>query len=261
MILVFVFFFFVFFFNDTATTEIYTLSLHDALPRLHVRPLRGHDRVQHRVAQAAVAADVLVAQDALADRAEPRDRRLRALVADVGLDRDAVRSERLERVAEEQQLGLRVDRGSPPRPPDPGAADLERAVALVDVAVRRHADRPAARRVDLRERERDGALAVEDRGDVGLALRPRPRQPRPDAIVLRGREQVGDVAVGGRLEHDVLAAERDWLDPGHRDRVSAGPSDRASSGPAAWRAARSTRCASGRPRRSPARAARAPARP
>src|SRR2546430_12835110 len=27
-----VFLFFVFFFNDTATTEIYTLSLHDALP-------------------------------------------------------------------------------------------------------------------------------------------------------------------------------------------------------------------------------------
>ena len=26
------FFFFYFFFNDTATTEIYTLSLHDALP-------------------------------------------------------------------------------------------------------------------------------------------------------------------------------------------------------------------------------------
>src|SRR2546426_5898259 len=26
-----------FFFNDTATTEIYTLSLHDALPILHVR--------------------------------------------------------------------------------------------------------------------------------------------------------------------------------------------------------------------------------
>src|SRR2546430_13223846 len=29
---VFIFFFFFFFFNDTATTEIYTLSLHDALP-------------------------------------------------------------------------------------------------------------------------------------------------------------------------------------------------------------------------------------
>src|SRR5438128_3640159 len=38
----------VFFFNDTATTEIYTLSLHDALPIFHVRrehvdidPFRG----------------------------------------------------------------------------------------------------------------------------------------------------------------------------------------------------------------------------
>src|SRR5256885_16854117 len=30
------FFFFFFFFNDTATTEIYTLSLHDALPILVV---------------------------------------------------------------------------------------------------------------------------------------------------------------------------------------------------------------------------------
>src|SRR5260370_42506570 len=29
-----IFFFFLFFFNDTATTEIYTLSLHDALPIL-----------------------------------------------------------------------------------------------------------------------------------------------------------------------------------------------------------------------------------
>src|SRR5207247_11091783 len=33
---------FLFFFNDTATTEIYTLSLHDALPIL--RALRGHRR-------------------------------------------------------------------------------------------------------------------------------------------------------------------------------------------------------------------------
>src|ERR1039457_1586173 len=35
---------FVFFFNDTAITEIYTLSLHDALPitSLQQAPLRGH---------------------------------------------------------------------------------------------------------------------------------------------------------------------------------------------------------------------------
>src|SRR3712207_7429198 len=31
-----------FFFNDTATTEIYTLSLHDALPIFYSGPDRGH---------------------------------------------------------------------------------------------------------------------------------------------------------------------------------------------------------------------------
>src|SRR2546427_9642510 len=31
-----------FFFNDTATTEIYTLSLHDALPICENVPVRGH---------------------------------------------------------------------------------------------------------------------------------------------------------------------------------------------------------------------------
>src|SRR5687767_16030282 len=35
-------FFFFFFFNDPATTEIYTLSLHDALPISHVRPAIRH---------------------------------------------------------------------------------------------------------------------------------------------------------------------------------------------------------------------------
>ena len=39
------------FFNDTATTEIYTLSLHDALPILHlvVVHVAGHDTAGIRV--------------------------------------------------------------------------------------------------------------------------------------------------------------------------------------------------------------------
>src|SRR6202521_4557388 len=44
---------FLFFFNDTATTEIYTLSLHDALPIYELRaplvPAAGADRGHHRV--------------------------------------------------------------------------------------------------------------------------------------------------------------------------------------------------------------------
>src|SRR6266487_6758298 len=49
------FLFFFFFFNDTATTEIYTLSLHDALPiyqRLRLQRCRGlrlEIPAQHRV--------------------------------------------------------------------------------------------------------------------------------------------------------------------------------------------------------------------
>src|SRR6266568_8506876 len=45
----FFFFFFFFFFNDTATTEIYTLSLHDALPIL-VRP-RARAAADARIGQ------------------------------------------------------------------------------------------------------------------------------------------------------------------------------------------------------------------
>src|SRR5260370_29417745 len=48
------FFFLFFFFNDTATTEIYTLSLHDALPIY-----RGHRHELHpsRIRRTAAAAD------------------------------------------------------------------------------------------------------------------------------------------------------------------------------------------------------------
>src|SRR6266545_7710947 len=49
MFIIVLFTFFFFFFNDTATTEIYTLSLHDALPILHQagdRP-RTHEGIQH----------------------------------------------------------------------------------------------------------------------------------------------------------------------------------------------------------------------
>src|SRR2546425_11428280 len=39
IISILLFFFFFFFFNDTATTEIYTLSLHDALPIFDMNPI------------------------------------------------------------------------------------------------------------------------------------------------------------------------------------------------------------------------------
>src|SRR5256885_10172780 len=48
--------FFFFFFNDTAPTEIYTLSLHDALPILELRPGRA-DRQRQPLVDAARARD------------------------------------------------------------------------------------------------------------------------------------------------------------------------------------------------------------
>src|SRR2546428_14156924 len=44
--------FFFFFFNDTATTEIYTLSLHDALPIFAVGYFFGRDRHREVLAHA-----------------------------------------------------------------------------------------------------------------------------------------------------------------------------------------------------------------
>src|SRR2546430_14273117 len=46
-----------FFFNDTATTEIYTLSLHDALPILIFQRVRGHLRFAQVALFETVAVD------------------------------------------------------------------------------------------------------------------------------------------------------------------------------------------------------------
>src|SRR6266480_5654838 len=59
------FVFFFFFFNDTATTEIYTLSLHDALPIFRVadqrEEVRDQDRVHTKLSPHAVSIAHLVA--------------------------------------------------------------------------------------------------------------------------------------------------------------------------------------------------------
>src|SRR5438045_4722990 len=56
-----------FFFNDTATTEIYTLSLHDALPISQM-----HDRGQMPLLHGADAADPGARQDPGEDRKSTR---------------------------------------------------------------------------------------------------------------------------------------------------------------------------------------------
>src|SRR2546427_277799 len=63
MLFFFIFLFFVifffFFFNDTATTEIYTLSLHDALPICHTPAARRNRAGARPVDRAAVRREPL----------------------------------------------------------------------------------------------------------------------------------------------------------------------------------------------------------
>src|SRR2546430_4343796 len=68
-------FFFFFFFNDTATTEIYTLSLHDALPIYETeQPLRLA-RVVHVVGERPELADEQDAEDQAHDVERDREDR------------------------------------------------------------------------------------------------------------------------------------------------------------------------------------------
>src|SRR2546427_2414872 len=64
---------FFFFFNDTATTEIYTLSLHDALP-ISTRPRPARARCAARGARRAPRPGVAAAQGASSETT-PRDRK------------------------------------------------------------------------------------------------------------------------------------------------------------------------------------------
>src|SRR2546430_15745346 len=72
-------YFLFFFFNDTATTEIYTLSLHDALP-IFVRPQRVENRAETAVEPfeiGGVAGDVVpvAVQHVEVDQVREQDRK------------------------------------------------------------------------------------------------------------------------------------------------------------------------------------------
>src|SRR5256885_15714115 len=66
VLLSFISFVFFFFFNDTATTEIYTLSLHDALP------IYDRDAAARRLGGARVGQDVLPGRPSDRDRKSTR---------------------------------------------------------------------------------------------------------------------------------------------------------------------------------------------
>src|SRR2546430_13715013 len=61
----------IFFFNDTATTEIYTLSLHDALPISPAQPAQVRDHIAHaRIVDADSPRNPRLANRRIGERSE-----------------------------------------------------------------------------------------------------------------------------------------------------------------------------------------------
>src|SRR2546425_13319533 len=145
-----------FFFNDTATTEIYTLSLHDALPISHVPP----DALEHaqdvlalellhrlperragvlgearaRVRQRDVERDVLELDDVAL---REHDRAMHDVLQLAHVPRPVVARQHLERARRHApHVAVALARGLPDE-----VLDEERNV-LAPLAERRHVDRP-----------------------------------------------------------------------------------------------------------------------
>src|SRR2546426_4183232 len=210
---------FFFFFNDTATTEISTLSLHDALPIALRPPGRGLT-----CAAAPRVAGLLVlvgAGDPAARRAPRRDRarpaRLRLLRQARRPARGRLRTRR--RRARDRRLRAgaraRADRARRPR-----HRRDRRPAAGPSLPRARHAPRPVRSPVPrhraplARARSRTGDL-VPDLPHAPVGARARRRQPRGDADLpaplphpLVGQERLGDRGGARPLGGRVLAARR-----------------------------------------------------
>src|SRR4051812_1901958 len=204
-------------------------------PRPHRRPLVVDDRVVRAVARRAAGQDHVLAEDALELGAQRDQGAARALVARVGLELHAAGAERLEGVAQQQQLGLRVD----PRPPHgrrvPRVSDLEAQVrALECEEPRRAGDRPvrAHREGRLLSHPRRVGRLAEPRAEGGGRRRRVGRQPLPDARVLGGRPQLPRMLVAQRLEDDPPAGQHDGCPR---------PADHDGAAPASASAARASR--------------------
>src|SRR5262245_44756128 len=104
-----------------------SVARHLQLPvevRLHGRPFAGDDAVDAGVAQRAVSGDLVVAQNAVELGAQPLDAGSALAVEEVGAELHGDATQRLEGVAEQQELAVRVEVGALHGSAIPGRADL-----------------------------------------------------------------------------------------------------------------------------------------
>src|SRR6478752_2810931 len=175
------------------------------------RPFVAQHAVHDGVADAAVAARPVVADDAVLLRAERLDRLLRAEVEVVGAQAHHLAAELLEGVGEEQQLARGVDVRPLAALRVPGVPDLHAVGGRDDVVVARAAHDAAALQVAHRPRQHVALLLPFQRViDVFAGLlgpRDRGEEQLPELAVLRRFDQALLMLAGEGLEADTVTFE------------------------------------------------------
>src|SRR5438445_4385874 len=184
-----------------------------------VGPFTRQDAVHHDVPGGAVAACAVVANHAVTFRAQRLDRPLRPKIEVVRPQAHYLATERIEGVAEQQQLAGRVDVRALAALRVPRVPDLHAIDRGSDIVIAGRADDDAAREVPYRPGEHVTlALPLQRVGYVG----PHPlgrghgNEPQlPQVSIRRGAGQ-GFVVLGGeRLETDAAPLEHDGLHGDH----------------------------------------------
>src|ERR1700681_1649998 len=186
---------------------------------LHRRPLAVDDAEDHGVALRAVGQHLMVSQHAVLLGTEPLDRGARSVIEPMGAKFDCDALQLLERMGQEHELALGVDRAALHTLGIPGMPDFQMAVGRVDVEVTRAADDLTRGFFTDDKRHRIQTLAhVEREGNV-LAhfLRRRDRRvPQPPQLAVRDSAlQRPFVLSSERLDAGVGAGERDGIDEAH----------------------------------------------
>ena len=119
----------------------------------HRRPLAGDDRIDAGVAQIAVLAAAVIAQNAVELGAEALDGAAAGAVEEMGAEFYGDAVQRLEGVGQQHALAFGVDGAALNAPPIPGGPDFDPTMGGVDVHIGGHAHRLAAGALDHGERQ------------------------------------------------------------------------------------------------------------
>ncbi len=134
--------------------------------RLHGRPFSRDNTVNTGIPEGAIRRELMAAEDAVELCAQTLNRTPALMIKEVRseLDRDAI--QRLERMIEQQQFGLRVEAGPLDALAIPGATDFQAPIDRINVQIVGHADGFSSRVIDGREGQFAPAVCCSSRCSI-----------------------------------------------------------------------------------------------